>query len=669
MTTHDSTPPSESAWSDGPNSDAPSTRRAAIGVDSALVAHGARPMLDGTGTAFRVWAPDRESVQLVLFDRSTPPKELRRLGLARQHDGFHVGSVSGLGPGDRYMLSPDGEGPFPDPASRFQPLGVHGPSEIVDVRSFQWTDARWRGCPLEDLVVYELHVGTATPEGTFRALIEKLDHVRALGATAVELMPLADFAGDRNWGYDGVCPFAPARCYGRPEDLAALIDAAHARGLAVILDVVYNHLGPEGNYLRRWSERWFDEAHHTPWGPALNFGVEAVRTFVLENAAYWVRDFHFDGLRLDATHAIVDTRDRGEGTHLLTELADVARAAASEREVLLIAEDERNEARLVREVSRGGLGLDATWADDFHHEVRRIIAGDHEGWFADFEGTTGELAKILQKGWLYDGQMAPSRGAPRGTPAFDLPPPRLVHCVQNHDQVGNRATGDRLSHGVVLGRYRAAIALLLSTPFTPLLFMGQEFAASTPFAYFTSHEGGLGHLVTEGRRAEFAKFEAFRDPARRSAIPDPQAPDTFARSKLDWSDSLRSPGKEILALHRALLQLRREEPAMAATNRVDYDVAALGRDLLAVRRRPRRLGEPLLFVVGLRAGGTVDLAAHAPTAPPEGRDWHIEIDTESPTYGGDSPARLAGATLTLASAGAVVLRARAQRANARTVSQ
>lgn len=658
MSTHDSLPPSDSGWADGPESDSPATRRVALGNDGALNAHGPRLLLDGTGAAFRVWAPDHQAIEVVMVDGSNPPVPQRRVKLVRQADGYHVGNVTGARAGDRYLLSPDGERLLPDPASRFQPLGVHGPSELVDVRKFPWSDARWRGCPLEDLILYEVHVGTATPEGTFRALIGKLDHLRALGVTAIELMPIADFPGDRNWGYDGVCPFAPARCYGRPEDLAALVDAAHARGLAVILDVVYNHLGPDGNYLGVWAEQWFDAKNPTPWGSSLRYAAEPVRAYLRENAAYWIRDFHFDGLRLDATHAIVDQGS----VHVLTEIADTARASASEREVVIIAEDERNEARIVREVARGGYGLDAVWADDFHHEVRRIVGGDHEGYFADFAGTIPELARILQKGWLYEGQHSQCHGRPRGTPAFDIAPPHLVFCVQNHDQVGNRAIGDRLHHdGNRLAKVRAAVTLLLSLPYTPLLFMGQELASSSPFAYFTSHEEGLGKLVTEGRRAEFAKFSAFVDPERREHIPDPQARETFERSKIDWSELERSPGKEMFALHRALLRLRREEPPMAATARTDFDVVVLADELLAIRRRGRRFGDPLLFVIGLKGGGTISLAARDETRAPAGSDWHVELDTEAKAYGGTTPARLAGDTLTLAGPSAVVLRARSPR--------
>ena len=657
MSTKDSVPPPDSGWSNE-DGDAPSTRRAVLGggAAAAITNHGARLLLDGSGTSFRLWAPDCETVELVLFQRDPEgrPREWRRVKLARQHDGYHLGSVTGAKAGDLYMYSPDGRDPFPDPASKHQPFGVHGPSAIVDVTKFHWTDRRWRGCPLEDLVIYEVHVGTATPEGTFRALIPKLDHVRALGATAIELLPIGDFPGDRNWGYDGVLWYAPARCYGSPADFAALVDAAHARGLAVILDVVYNHFGPDGNYLREWSKSYFTDEYKTPWGDAINYAHEAVRCLVLENAAHWIRDFHVDGLRLDATHTIVD--DRGEA-HLLAEIADVARAAASEREVLVIAEDERNEARVVREVARGGLGLDAVWADDFHHALRRTVAGDDEGYFADFEGSLNELGRIVQKGWLYEGQHSANHGAARGTPAFDIPPPRFVHCIQNHDQIGNRAKGDRLHHGLDLGRYRAAVTLLLATPFTPLLFMGQEFAASSPFAFFTAHNEELGKLVTAGRRNEFAKFRAFRAENTRHEILDPQSEQTFRASKLKWQEVLASPGREIFALHKALLTLRREEPAMAASARSEFDTAVLANDLLAVRRRPRNLGDALLFVVGIQGGGAAKLEGTRVGAP-EGKRWEIILDSETPAYGGKSPAKLEGPSLTLTSAGAVVLRAR-----------
>lgn len=617
-----------------PDSAPASTRR--VSFEGRKNLHGPRLSPDGNGAELRVWAPDRARVELVLVDRSNPPVERRRCALEPTGDGFHVAFVDELRAGDRYFFAPEPGRLLPDPASRFQPLGVHGPSELVDPASFRFREEGFAGCPLEDLVIYELHVGTATREGTFRALIERLDHVRALGATAIELMPIGDFPGERNWGYDGVCPFAPARCYGRPEDLVALIDAAHARGLAVLLDVVYNHLGPDGNYLAAWTRRFFDETHPTPWGPSLAYHEPAVRAWLCENAEQWIRDYRFDGLRLDATHAMHDQSAR----HVLSELAERARAAASQRDVLVIAEDERNDARLVTDASRGGVGLDAVWADDFHHEVRRLIAGDHEGHFADFAGTVPELVRILERGWLYEGQRAVSHGRPRGTSAAGLAPPKLVFCIQNHDQVGNRATGDRLHHATELARVRAAVVLLLSLPYTPLLFMGQEIAASSPFAYFTDHHEGLGRLVTDGRRAEFARFSAFS--AR--AIPDPQARSTFEASRIDWSEGDRPVGREMFELHRALLRLRREEPAMA--ERSGFTVAALPGELVAIRRSAR-LGDPLLFIVGLRAGGDVDLRA---LEAPDDRAWTVELAS--------APASRSGDVLTLGGPSGVVLRAR-----------
>jgi maltooligosyltrehalose trehalohydrolase len=559
------------------------------------------------GTTFRLWAPDRRKVELVLFDGDR--RERRRLPM-EEHDGWHSLHVDGVAAGALYAFSPDGEGPFPDPASRFQPFGVHGPSRLVGPLK---REHRFDGVPPARLVVYEAHVGTATAQGTFRALVDRLDHVRALGATAIELLPIADFPGDRNWGYDGVDWFAPARCYGRPEDLVALVDAAHARGIGMILDVVYNHFGPDGNYLRAWTKKYFTDAHKTPWGDAIDYARDEVRALAVESAEMWIREYGFDGLRLDATHAILDDRT----PHVLQELAERARRAAPDRIVSIHAEDERNEAALVRT-----MGLDAVWADDFHHEVRRIVAGDDEAWFADFRGDLDELVTILRRGWLYEGQ-ARKNGEPRGTSAEGIAPEHFVHCIQNHDQVGNRAVGDRLHHSIPLGKYRAAVTLLLASPYTPLLFMGQEIACSSPFAFFTDHSEPLGGAITEGRREEFAKFRAFGDPEVRHRIPDPQAKETFERSKIDWSEAERAPGREVLNLHRRLLALRAKLPA-------DFRVDRQG-SLILIERGPWQ------FVIALVAGGS--LAASG----------HIELDTES-------NARLEGGVLTLPGPGAVVLR-------------
>jgi maltooligosyltrehalose trehalohydrolase len=663
VTTKESIPPADDDWGD--EDAAPTTRRTSLGAmpGAGFPTHGARVLLDGSGTVFRIYAPTRAAIDLVLYEKDVaPPKESKRVRMSKGRDGYHVATVRAVFAGTLYAFSPDGEGPFPDVASRFQPFGVHGPSEVVSLSTLQWTDQprgdgtssrRWRGRALEDLVIYELHVGTATPEGTFRALIDKLDHIAALGATAIELMPIADFDGDRNWGYDGVALFAPARCYGRPEDLGALVDAAHARGLAVILDVVYNHLGPSGAYLGTFAPSYFTKKHKTPWGDALDYGNEALRVLLLENAEQWIRDYHIDGLRLDATHAVLDDSER----HVLSAIADCARACASEREVLVIAEDERNDAKLVRPSARGGVGLDAVWADDFHHELRRILTGDDEGYFGDFKGTLFELLKILQKGWLYEGQPSKHLGKPRGTPVFEVEPPRLVVCIQNHDQIGNRARGDRLNHQIAPAVFRAATAMLLSLPFTPLLFMGEEFGASSPFCYFTDHEPSLGKLVTEGRRAEFAHFRDFQGEDARARIPDPQAIETFQRSKLDWAEAERSPGKELVALHRALLSLRRKEPAMKAWRRGDIDVVQVDEGIISIRRRASRPeDQPLLFVIALTIGGEVRLGEVDATAPRPGQSWKVVLDTEERRFGGNGNATLIGRKLVLKGPGAVVLR-------------
>jgi maltooligosyltrehalose trehalohydrolase len=507
---------------------------------------------DASGTRFRVWAPTRPRVEVVL--------ESGTHRLTRAADGTFVGVVAGAHAGNRYRYRLDGEGPYPDPASRFQPDGVHGASEIVDASRFEWSDAGWRGVALEDLVLYELHVGTFTPSGTFAGVIERLPYLRDFGVTAIELMPVADFPGARNWGYDGVALFAPARCYGRPDDLRRLVDAAHQLELGVILDVVYNHLGPDGNYLGCFSPYYFSKRHQTPWGDAVNLDdahSDMVRAFLVENALHWVHEYHVDGLRLDATHALIDHSPR----HFLAELTSRVRASAGGRNVLLIAEDHRNLSHMVRPEADGGWGLDAVWADDFHHQVRRALAGDHEGYYADYSGSIRDLATTLRGGWFFTGQYSAYLGSPRGTDPSGVAPQRFVICVQNHDQVGNRAFGERLHQEIDLAAYRAATVLLLCAPETPLLFMGQEWAASSPFLFFTDHNPELGKLVTAGRRREFQSFSAFADPAVRERIPDPQAAATFERSRLRWAENATEPHAAMLRLYQALLTLRRAEPA------------------------------------------------------------------------------------------------------------
>jgi maltooligosyltrehalose trehalohydrolase len=546
-----------------------------------------------------------------------------RFPLAPSPGGYHEGLVSGAGAGDRYRYLVDGAGPFPDPASRWQPDGIHGPSMVVDPGAYRWTDVGFPGLSLGGLTVYELHVGTFSEEGTFAGAAARLGRLADLGVGAVELMPVADFPGGRNWGYDGVALFAPARCYGTPDDLRRLVDEAHRLGLGVILDVVYNHLGPDGSTLAAFSPLYFTSRHETPWGVALDFdgeGSEAVRDFVAQNAVAWIRDYHLDGLRLDATHAIRDDSPR----HVLSEIAERVRCEAG-RPALLVAEDDRNLARLVRPPAEGGYGLDGVWADDFHHQVRVRLAGDRDGYFADYDGSAEALARTLRSGWLYTGQRSSFRGGSRGTDPAGIPLERFVVCVQNHDQVGNRAFGNRLHHAVSPEAFRAAVALLLLAPETPLLFMGQEWAASTPFLYFTDHEPALGRLVAEGRRRELGSFRAFADPESRGRIPDPQAAATFEASRLRWEERDREPHASVLRLHRALLALRRAE---IVPRRARFRAAAAGERGLLLD-----YGD-LAAAVWLEGAGQVAL-------PPVGEATLLLLSTEDPTFAPDArPARL-----------------------------
>jgi maltooligosyltrehalose trehalohydrolase len=578
--------------------------------------------IEGGGVRFRVWAPERRRVELIVDDHEP------RL-LTKDADGTHSGFVAGLSAGARYRCRLDGQGTFPDPVSRFQPEGVHGPSEIVDAATYPWSDAGWRGRPLEDLIVYELHVGTFTPGGTFAAAAEKLDALRDLGATAIELMPVADFPGARNWGYDGVSLFAPARCYGRPDDLRRLVDRAHGLGLAVLLDVVYNHFGPDGAYQGAFSPQYFTRRHSTPWGQAINLdgpGNEHVRDYFVENALHWIHEYHLDGLRLDATHALFDDSDRP----FLAELSARVHAATPGREVSLIAEDHRNLARMVRAEADGGWGLDAQWSDDFHHQMRRRLTGDRDAYFSDFSDSLAEMAETIRDGWFYKGQHSAYYGSPRGSDPRGLAPSRFVFFLQNHDQVGNRAAGERLHHQVDLATYRAASVALLASPEMPLLFMGQEWAASAPFLFFTDHHEELGRRVTEGRRREFKRFAAFADAAARERIPDPQAEETFRRSHLDWSEIGRPPHAGTRRLYQALLRLRREDPLLRRPRWRGFTVRADGDDALALVRRSED-GGAVVAVIHLGGPRTVHLGA----GDAEDGEWTVLLDTEDPTYADD----------------------------------
>ncbi len=503
--------------------------------------------------------------------------------------------------GTDYRFVLDGGDPLPDPRSPWQPAGVEGPSRTVDHGAFEWHDAGWRAPLLASAVLYELHVGTFTPGGTFEAAIARLDHLVELGVSHIELLPVAEFSGERGWGYDGVDLFAPHHAYGGPTGLRRLVDAAHRRGLAVLLDVVYNHLGPSGNYLARFGP-YFTGRYETPWGAAVNYDgpdSDEVRRFVVDNARAWLRDYHLDGLRLDAEHAIFDH----SAVHILEELAGAVRELQIRlgRPLVLVAESNRNDPRLVRAPEAGGFGLDSHWTDDFHHALHVALSGEHDGYYVDFAGLR-DVATVLRRGYVYEGQRSAFRRRRHGRPAHDLPGERFVAFTQNHDQVGNRALGERSGRLMSVGRLKVAAALLLTAPFVPLLFQGEEWGAGTPFQYFTDHrDPALADAVREGRQAEFAAFGW-----EPGAVPDPQDPSTFARSTLDWTELERPPHSDLLDWHRRLIALRRSTAALL-DGRLDrvtvrYDEAA---GWLLVRRGGTGAG--ILIVCNL-AGGTQTLA-------------------------------------------------------------
>ncbi len=587
------------------------------------------------GVAYRLWAPDHARVT-VLLHGDDPAAPRRELELAGDEHGFFSGLDEAGRAGDRYRFRLDDDVVVPDPASRFQPEGVFGPSEVVSPADYVWQHPAWRRPPLRGRVLYELHLGAFTREGTYAAAISRLPRLAELGVNTLELMPLADFPGDRNWGYDGVFPFAPARCHGRPDELRALIDAAHGHGLAVVLDVVYNHLGPVGNTLPAITRRYFHSLHKTRWGDALNFDgprSRPVRDFFLQNVAYWLDEYRVDGLRLDSIDSIPDESP----VHLLSEIATIARS----RGAFVIGEDSRNLASVVTPAIAGGLGLDGMWADDFHHNLRVTLTGERRAHLGSFAGTTAELAEILARGWFYRGQYFPHWERERGTDPSQLPPESLIYCISNHDQVGNLPHGDRLLALSNPAAYRAASMLLCLSPATPLLFMGQEWGASTPFLYFCEHPDDIGQKVIEGRAREFAHhFDEAGETSGRP-LPNPQARETFEASKLDWDEREKPEHAPLLALHRDVLRLRAAQWIFQSAPRTLWRAWAVSDHLLGLRWFDPA-GDWLLLVSltqknGARAGGlpALGLPPDEDLAPPPGRHWKVWLDSNAPKYVGD----------------------------------
>jgi maltooligosyltrehalose trehalohydrolase len=545
---------------------------------------GANRLADGSWE-FLVWAPNAGSVSLHLLHSG----EL--LTLAPLARGYFRGAIKNLKPGSRYFFQLDGARDLPDPASRFQPEGVHGPSEIVDVSHFHWTDQNWRGSTLERSVFYELHVGTYTAEGTFDALIPRIPELVELGIATIELMPVAQFPGSRNWGYDGVYPFAPQNSYGGPESLKRFVNAAHEHGLSVALDVVHNHLGPEGNYLNAYGP-YFTDRYRTPWGQALNFdgaGSDEVRRFFIENALCWLEDYHFDALRLDAVHGIFDFSAR----HFLAELQCSVRDLSKRlgRMIHCIAESDLNDSRLLHSHEQGGYGVDAQWSDDFHHSVHRLLTGEDRGYYADFEGIA-PLASTLRDGWYYKGQYSHFRRRHHGNSPQGIAASKFVVCNQNHDQVGNRAAGERLSGLVNFEAQKLAAGITLLSPFVPLLFMGEEYGETAPFQYFTSHgDPELIEAVRRGRREEFAAFGWEQE----KTVPDPQDDQTFSRSRLDHSLKNEEPHRTLLRFYQTLIRIRREFELGSPSLR---SVREIGGSVLLVLRQCERSQLLMMFNFG-----------------------------------------------------------------------
>lgn len=576
----------------------------------------------GSGVHFRVWAPVIKKVEVAFEGGESVP-------LLAEAAGYFSGLVPNARVGSRYKYKLDNGETCPDPASRFQPEGPHGSSEVVDAAAFPWTDRNWRGVALPHQVIYEMHIGTFTQPGTWSSAQAELPHLAELGVTVLEVMPVAEFPGRFGWGYDGVQWFAPAHIYGSPDDFRRFVDRAHSLGLGVILDVVYNHLGPDGNYLAKFAPQYFCEKT-TDWGPAINFdGGDSgpVREFVTANACYWIEEFRLDGLRLDATQDIHDSSE----DHILRAMAREARKSAAPREVIFIAENEPQEVKLVKTAGQGGYGLDGLWNDDFHHTAMVALTGRNEAYYTDYLGTPQELISCMKYGYLYQGQRYKWQKKRRGTPGLDVNPPAMVTFIQNHDQIANSAYGKRCHVLTAPGKLRAITALMLLAPGTPMLFQGQEFGASSPFLFFADHSAELNQQILQGRAEFLAQFPSLATPEMQGHFADPGDPATFERCKLDQSE--RESHREICDLHRDLLKLRREEPVFRLQKRRGVDGAVLAAEAFLLRFFGDD-GDDRLLMVNLGIDLHLNPAPEPLLAPPADSEWTILWSSENPRYGG-----------------------------------
>lgn len=579
-------------------------------------------------THFRIWAPKHPKLTLI-FEKGHDPIEMER-----DNDGY-FSAVAEVGPGSNYKFKlPSGDA-FPDPASRYQPQGVHAWSQVVDPDSFKWTDGNWKGVPAFGQVLYEFHVGAFTPQGTWVAAAEKLQYLKDVGITCLEMMPVNEFPGDHGWGYDGVSQYAPYHKYGTPDDLKRFIDKAHSLGLGVILDLVYNHLGPEGNYLPTYSDDYFSRKHATDWGGALNYDAnnsKPVREYFVNNVKYWIGQFHFDGIRFDATQAIMDDTK----PYILQEAVAEGRKAAGNRSIYVINENEPQDTKLVRPIDQGGYGMDGLWNDDFHHTAMVALTGRNEAYYHDYLGTPQELISVAKHGYLFQGTRCAWQSKRRGTPTRGLKPTAFVSYLQNHDQIANSGHGLRAHVLSSPAGYRAVTAYWLLCPQTPMFFMGQEFAASCRFFYFSDYQGELKEAIKKGRAHEVAQFPSVATPAMQAQLADPGACDTFMRSKLDWNEVNQPPHTDALNLHRDLLKLRREDPILVGAQKegMRIDGAVLGHGAFVLRFLDPAGTDDRLLLVNLGNDLSLDRPPEPLLAPPLNGRWKVIFNSEDPRYGG-----------------------------------
>jgi maltooligosyltrehalose trehalohydrolase len=593
---------------------------------------GAEPQPNG-GVHFRVWAPKAKNV-FVQIARDCSFTNTTKVELDRDAEGYFSGFSDLAVTGDFYRYELE-SGVFPDPASRFQPEGPHGPSQIINAASYVWSDQAWGGVSRRGQVIYEMHLGTYTEQGTWRAAAEELDKLADLGITLIEVMPVADFPGRFGWGYDGVNLFAPTRLYGGPDDFRFFVDRAHQLGMGVILDVVYNHLGPDGNYLRQFAADYFTDRYVNEWGDAINFDDEncgPARELFVSNAEYWIREFHLDGLRIDATQQIFDQSEE----HILTLLTRKARAAAGERQILIVAENEPQQASLVRSPEEGGHGMDAVWNDDFHHSVIVALTGRNEAYYTEHKGRPQEFISASKYGFLYQGQRYAWQNNRRGSPAMDLKPEQFVFFMENHDQVANSLWGRRLHQRTDPARYRAMTALLLLGPATPMLFQGQEFASSRPFLYFGEHCPDLAGLVAKGRAKFLSQFPSIAS-VSPDFLPSPEKESTFLKCKLDLKERIVNSGT--YQLHRDLLSLRRGDPVLSKPGSDRVDGAVIGDEAFLLRFFSKEHGDRLLLI-NLGIGIDLTPAPEPLLAPCHGRMWQQAWTSEDPKYSGSGSARV-----------------------------